>query len=367
VTLSFFRACVLRWRRAWKGIIVLGVLWYAFPMFPFPIASSTWRPALAGAEQRRADGRRAGGQHHDAAMAVGAAVIAGLVIVFAGAVMMGLPAFGRGEAKRAASSRSSPWRPIGVALNVARPLQQRNGAICGRLAGIAVAVLLNRAVRYPRCAARHWTTRSAALDAVLGVSAPRSPIGRMSVAAGASGSHARRPPRFYPRSPLILCVAVRNETVATLSLIGIVPCLAERGSFAAQPCGTRRWPATHASGVRAVVAPKPRDSARKLGVASSADKEAAQELRQDATQSRASRTSFPCLLPQASSRSASSAGSRIRVRSSLQFLTGQISTAACWPDHRGTACSRSPADAGRHDRRRRRIRWPRGEGGGFPR
>jgi len=51
---------------------------------------------------------------------------------------------------------------------------------------------------------------------------------------------------------------------------------------------------------------------------------------------------------------------------SLRFIaynshSARYSTGGLLADQPGTACRRSPADAGRHDRRRRRIRWPRGE------
>lgn len=212
----------------WQGIFFLGLLWYAFPMFLFPIAQQHVASALAGMLNGVAP-----------MMAVLAAsittrqwplrgVVLGLVVGFGGAVMMGLPGI------RAGGSEASgvimivvAMSSYGVALNVARPLQQRNGALPIVWRALAVAVLLTAPFGIPDVPHSHWTLRSALSMLVLGVCGTALANIAMSIAAGRLGvARASATTFLIPVVSLILGVVVRHETVATLSLLGIVPCLA---------------------------------------------------------------------------------------------------------------------------------------------
>jgi drug/metabolite transporter (DMT)-like permease len=212
----------------WKGIFFLGLLWYAFPMFLFPIAQQHVASALAGMLNGVAP-----------MMAVLAAsitmrqwplrgVVLGLVVGFAGAVMMGLPGIRAGGSEAGGVIMIIvAMSSYGVALNVARPLQQRNGALPIVWRALAVAVLLTAPFGIPDVPHSHWTLRSALSMLVLGVCGTALANIAMSVAAGRLGvARASATTFLIPVVSLILGVVVRNETVATLSLLGIVPCLA---------------------------------------------------------------------------------------------------------------------------------------------
>ncbi len=153
-TLALFPAArkPVEWS-AWPGIAVVGVLWFAFPLSMFPFAEQRVSSALTGmlnavvplftaivatAIARRVPERR---------------VIAGLTIGLMGAGLLALPTIHEGHSSvvgvllilAAVSS-------YGFALNLARPLQQRYGALSVILRAQDCRSDVDRAARCTRCA-----------------------------------------------------------------------------------------------------------------------------------------------------------------------------------------------------------------------
>jgi drug/metabolite transporter (DMT)-like permease len=215
-------------RGDWKGIAALGVLWFAFPMTLFPHAQQHVSSALAGMLNGVAP-----------MLAVVAAsissrrwplrgVVIGLAVGFAGAVLMGLPDIrAGGNEARGVILIVVAMSSYGVALNVSRPLQQRNGALPTVWRALAIAVALTAPLGAPALLHAHWTLRAALSLLALGALGTALANVAMAVAAGRLGvARASASTYLIPVVALLLGVVVRDEKVATLSLIGIVPCLA---------------------------------------------------------------------------------------------------------------------------------------------
>lgn len=228
LTLSLFPSARRPVARAdWAGTAALGVLWFAFPLSMFPLAEQRVSSALTGMLNGATP----------LCVAAVAAIIArhlpdrgtliGLAVGFAGAVVMALPALG--------GSSSSAFgvglivvalASYGVALNVARPLQQRNGAIPVIWRSLGVALILTMPLGLPDVLNGTWSLRPAL--AMLGLGAGGTAIATIltATAAGRMGAtKASATAYLIPVVALVLGVAIRHEHVSFLSLAGAGVCL----------------------------------------------------------------------------------------------------------------------------------------------
>jgi drug/metabolite transporter (DMT)-like permease len=227
-TLSLFPAArkpVIR--SDWLGIAGLGVLWLAFPLSMFPFAEQHVSSALTGmlnganplftaivaaALARRAPPRR---------------VLAGAVVGMAGAVLMALPTIGDGHSSAAGVGMiMAALVSYGLALNISRPLQQRNGALPVIWRAQMVALVLTAPLGLPELIAARW--RPGPVVAVLALGALGTGVAHavMSVAAGRLGATRASGTTFLiPAVALVLGVVVRGEKVALLSVAGSVVCV----------------------------------------------------------------------------------------------------------------------------------------------
>jgi len=212
----------------WKGIAALAVLWFAFPMTLFPLAQQHVSSALAG---------MLNGVTPMLAVVVASissrqwplrGVVVGLVVGFTGAVLMGLPGIREGGNEAVGVvlilvAMSS----YGVAQNVSGHLQQRSGALPTVWRALAISVVMTAPFGAPALLHAHWTLRAALSLLALGALGTALANVAMAVAAGRLGvARASATVFLIPVVALVLGIVVRDEKVATLSLIGIVPCLA---------------------------------------------------------------------------------------------------------------------------------------------
>ena len=115
----------------------------------------------------------------------------------------------------------------GVAVNLARPLQQRNGALPVIWRALGVAVLLTAPFGVPAVLNAHWTPRAAAALLALGAFGTAVAHVLTATAAGRMGATAASATAFLiPVVALALGVGVRHEQVAWLSIVGAAVCLA---------------------------------------------------------------------------------------------------------------------------------------------
>jgi drug/metabolite transporter (DMT)-like permease len=232
VTLSLIPAARRPMRRAdWGATAVLGVVWLAFPLSMFPFAEQHVSSALTGML--------------NGAMPLFAAAVAsiiarrmpsrmvrlGLAVGLAGAILIALPGV--------AGATGSPEQTLGVLLivaalvsygvgvNLARPLQQRNGALPVVWRALGVALVLTAPLGVPDLLDARWTPRAAASLLALGAFGTAVAHVLTATAAGRMGATTAAATTFLiPVVALVLGVAVRHERVAWISIVGAAICLA---------------------------------------------------------------------------------------------------------------------------------------------
>ena len=227
-TLSLFPAARKSIVRSdWAGIIGLGVLWLAFPLSMFPFAEQHVSSALTGMLNganplftaivaaliaRHLPPRR---------------VLAGVAVGMAGAILMALPTIAGGHSSAVGIGMiTAALVSYGFALNIARALQQRNGALPVIWRAQMVALILTAPLGLPDVINAHWKVGPVAAVIALGALGTGVAHVVMSVAAGRLGATRASGTTFLiPAVALLLGVAVRGEKVALLSVAGSVVCV----------------------------------------------------------------------------------------------------------------------------------------------
>jgi len=228
-TLSLFPSARRPVKRSdWAGIAWLGVLWLAFPLSMFPFAEQRVSSALTGMLNganplftamvaaviaRRAPSRR---------------LLTGLVVGMTGAILMALAASGGGHDSTAGVGMIlAALVSYGFALNLAGPLQRRNGALPVLWRAQMVALVLTAPLGLPDLIAVRWMPGPAAALLALGALGTGMAHAIMSVAAGKLGATRASSTTFLiPGVALVLGVLVRHEKVALLSAAGSLVCVA---------------------------------------------------------------------------------------------------------------------------------------------
>ncbi|HEU5359380.1 MAG TPA: DMT family transporter, partial [Gemmatimonadales bacterium] len=145
-------------RSAWMAIAALGVLWLAFPLSMFPYAEERVSSALAGMLN--------GGTSLTATIVAAVlarqlparGVVQGLLIGIVGVVLVALPAVGQGSSSTLGVGMILvALVSYGFALNLARPLQMRHGAIPVIWRAQMVAVVLTAPMGLHDLRHAHWT------------------------------------------------------------------------------------------------------------------------------------------------------------------------------------------------------------------
>ncbi len=211
-----------RARIAW-----LGVLWIAFPLSMFPLAEQHVSSAMtgmlngatplftaivAGLLMRRAPSRM---------------VIVGLLVGLAGAVLVALPTLDDGGSSvTGVLLILAALVSYGFAINLARPLQQRNGALPVIWRALGVGLILTAPLGAPALAAAEWSLRPLAAMLALGALGTGVANVMVATAAGRAGATRASATTFLiPVVALILGVVVRHEQVAAVSVLGCAICL----------------------------------------------------------------------------------------------------------------------------------------------
>ena len=228
LTLSLFPSARRPVARAdWAGTAALGVLWFAFPLSMFPFAEQHVSSALTGMLNGATPLCVAAVATLIARRLPERGTLVGLIVGFGGAVVMALPALGRNRSSAfGVTLIVAALISYGIALNVARPLQMRNGAIPVVWRALGVALILTAPLGLPAVLDGQWSLRPAL--AMLGLGAGGTAIATIltATAAGRMGATKASATAFLiPVVALILGVVIRHEHVTTLSLIGAAICL----------------------------------------------------------------------------------------------------------------------------------------------
>jgi drug/metabolite transporter (DMT)-like permease len=212
----------------WPGIACLGVLWLAFPLSMFPFAERYVSSALTGMLNGANPLITAIVASVVARRLPSTRVMAGLAVGMAGAVLMAMPGIGEGRSSAGGVAMIlAALVSYGVALNIARPLQQRNGALPVIWRAQLVAMLLTAPLGVPDLLAAHWTAEPMLALLVLGALGTGVAHVIMSVAAGRLGATRASASTFLiPAVALLLGVVIRHENVALLSVLGSGVCVA---------------------------------------------------------------------------------------------------------------------------------------------
>jgi drug/metabolite transporter (DMT)-like permease len=207
----------------------LGVLWLAFPLSMFPFAEQHVSSALAGMLNGATPLFAAVVASVLSRRAPSTAVALGLFVGFAGAILIALPGItGGGTDGQTAGVLMILLALVsyGFAINLARPLQQRNGALPVIWRALAFALLLTAPLGLPALLDAHWTPRAAASLLALGALGTCVANVMSATAAGRISATAASATNFIvPVVALGLGVGVRHEHVARLSIAGAVVCL----------------------------------------------------------------------------------------------------------------------------------------------
>ncbi len=211
-------------RRAWGGIVTLGVVWLAVPLSAFPFAeqhvsssvigmlngaSPLFTALVATAIVRKAPPRRQ---------------MFGLAIGMLGVFCIALPSINKGSSSAfGVVLVLSALTLYGVALNVAGPLQREYGAlpVLWRAQFVAVVLLSPMGVYSLRNSDFAWRPFAAVI--VLGVFGTAIAQLAMATLAGRIGA-TRASAGLYlmPAVALLLGVTLRHESVAVLAIVGSV-------------------------------------------------------------------------------------------------------------------------------------------------
>ena len=213
-------------RTDWAGTAALGVLWFAFPLSMFPFAEQHVSSALTGMLNGATPLFVAAVASLLAHRLPERGVAIGLVVGFGGAVIMAVPALGGSSSAFGIGLIMAALVSYGIALNVARPLQQRNGAIPVVWRALAVALILTAPLGLPEVLKGDWSLRPALAMLCLGAGGTAIATVLTATAAGRMGATKASVTAFLiPVVALILGVVIRHEQVTAVSLVGAAICL----------------------------------------------------------------------------------------------------------------------------------------------
>jgi drug/metabolite transporter (DMT)-like permease len=212
----------------WGAVALLGVVWMAFPLSMFPFAEQRVSSALTGMLN--------GAVPLFAALVAwimtrrppSSAVVTGLAVGLIGAVLMAAPSLHEGHNSAVGVLLIlAALVSYGFAINLARPLQQRHGALPVIWRAQSVALLLTAPLGLPDLARAHWTPGPLLSLLALGVLGTGVAYVLITIAAGRVGSTRAAATAFLiPPVSLVLGVLVRGERVALLSIVGAGICVA---------------------------------------------------------------------------------------------------------------------------------------------
>ena len=208
-------------------VVLLGLIWLALPLSMFPFAEQRVSSALTGmlnganpllvaivaaALARRLPGRE---------------VLVGLAVGLAGTVLVALPSLSLGGSSLdGVLFILAGVTCYGFALNLARPLQQRSGALPVIWRAQGWALLMTAPLGVPELLRAHWTLGPLLSVLALGALGTGVAYVLLAVAAGRVGATRAAATTFLiPGVALLLGWVVRGEHVAALSIVGCAVCV----------------------------------------------------------------------------------------------------------------------------------------------
>lgn len=225
--LACFRAAWRPIERAdWPAIVWLGVLWMAFPLALFPFAEQRISSALAG---------MLNGAVPLSAILIASVlarrlpsrpVLTGLAVGLAGVVLMAVPDLGDASSASGVLMVLVACIAYGFAPNIARPLQQKYGALPVIWRAQLVAVTITLPLGFRDVVHAHWSLVPILSLLALGALGTGVAHVVMATASGRLGaSRASASAFLIPPVALLLGVLLRSEQVAPLAIVGGAACV----------------------------------------------------------------------------------------------------------------------------------------------
>ncbi len=226
--LAFFRPSWRPIERAdWVPIIWLGVLWMAFPLALFPFAEQRISSALAGMLNGAVPLSTVAIASVIARQLPARGVLIGLAVGLAGVVLMAVPDLGEASSASGVLMVLVACLSYGFAPNIARPLQQKYGALPVIWRAQMVALVVTLPLGFRDVANAQWSLTPVLSLLALGALGTGVAHVIMTTASGRLGaSRASATAFLIPPVALLLGVLVRGEHVAPLAMIGGAACVA---------------------------------------------------------------------------------------------------------------------------------------------
>jgi drug/metabolite transporter (DMT)-like permease len=214
-------------RSGWLGIAALGLFWMAFPQTLFALAEQRVNTAITGMLNAAVPffatlvavfiARRAPARH----------IVLGLLVGFVGAPMIAAPtASAGGSSTIGVLMILAAVMSYGVAVNIARPLQQRYGALPVIWRAQAIALVLTAPFGVPEVLSARWSLWPVLSLLALGALGTGVAFVLTAVVAGRMGAPVASAIAFLiPPVALLLGVLVRGEEVALISALGAAVCI----------------------------------------------------------------------------------------------------------------------------------------------
>jgi drug/metabolite transporter (DMT)-like permease len=245
-------------RSAWASIALLGLIWFAFPLSMFPFAEQRVSSALTGMLNGVTPLFTAIVAALIAWKVPSKRVILGLLTGLAGSVLIALPSLNEGHSSSVGVLLIlAATASYGIALNLARPLQQRYGTLPVLWRALGVATLLTAPLGLGEVTAACWAPGPLLSLLALGAFGTGIAFALIATAAGKVGATRASATAFLiPPVSLVLGIAVRDEHVAMLSIFGSAVCVAgawmirPRPSPPPQPQHTGLVPCAEAASAR---------------------------------------------------------------------------------------------------------------------
>lgn len=215
-------------RKDWGAIAAVAILWMAFPLSMFPFAEQRVSSALTGMLNGGVPLATAIVASFLARRLPSKGILIGLGVGMLGAVCIALPALDEGRSSvEGVLMILAAVISYGIALNVARPLQQKYGGIPVIWRAQGIAMLITTPLGARDVLAAHWSVIPALSLLALGAGGTAIAFIVMTAAAGRFGATRASSATFLmPPVALVLGLAVRHERVEPLSMLGGAVCLA---------------------------------------------------------------------------------------------------------------------------------------------
>lgn len=214
-------------RSDWKAVAWLGLLWFAFPMSMFPFAEQWVTSALTGMLNGANPLFATLVASYVAQRLPSPGVTLGLTVGLTGTILMAVPAMNESRSSAAGVVMIlAAMASYGVALNIARALQQKYGGAPVIWRAQAVALLMTAPFGIPDFLAARWSLWPLLSLLTLGAFGTAIANVVMAAAAGRFGAARASSTTFLiPVVALILGMVLRDERVAGLAVVGGFVCL----------------------------------------------------------------------------------------------------------------------------------------------